>query len=74
MNGSECPSWCFEFGSIASPFIQGLDKNCWFWGNVGIFSCGNFQDSMSEGVKQCHKSVNRCSMRKLLECFDSSKL
>jgi hypothetical protein len=50
-----------------------LDKKYWFWGNVGIFYCENFQDSMSEGVKQCHKIVNGCSMRKLLECFDSSK-
>jgi hypothetical protein len=73
MNGSECPSWCFEFWSTANPFIWGLDKNYWFWGNVGIFSCENFQVSTSEGVKPCHKIVNGCSMRKLLKCFDSSK-
>jgi len=37
MNGSECPSWYFEFGSIASPFIWGLDKIVDFGVILGYF-------------------------------------
>ncbi len=37
MSGIECLSWCFEFGSIASPFIWGLDKIVDFGVILGSF-------------------------------------
>lgn len=79
MSGSECLSWCFEFG-IYNQFnhlrlgwkLLILDSS-----GIGVilelFPCENFQDSMSKGVKQCHKLVSGCSMRVILECSDSPK-
>jgi hypothetical protein len=43
------------------------------WGDTGILSCENFWDSMSKGVKQCHKLVTGCSMRVIPKCFNSPK-
>jgi hypothetical protein len=72
MSGSERFSWCFEFG-ICNQFNH-LRLGCklLILGSLGIgvilefFPCENFRDSMSKGVKQCHKLVGGCSMRVIL--------
>lgn len=79
MSRSECFSWRFEFGIYNQFNHLRLGHKLLILGSSGIgvilkfFPCENFRDSMSKGVKQCHKLISGCSMRVIQECSNSPK-
>jgi hypothetical protein len=63
MNGSECPSWRFEVGICYQLICLVIGLKLLILGSskfaviLRFFAYENFWDSMSEGVKQCHKEL-----------------